>query len=180
MLELIIEPEEMWDSVNRRFVYEGERVVVQLEHSLASMSKWEAEFKKPFLDNKNKTDSDTERYLELMIINDVDPSVLSRMTQEHYDKIRDYINDPQTATIIKKTPKGNKTGEFITAELIYYWMIQHNIPESREHWHLNRLLTLIDICSLKSQPPKKRSGKDIAEEQRALNAARLAKHGTKG
>ena len=86
------------------------------------------------------------------------------------------------AGIPKAVPKnsGRPNREVVTAEVIYYWMTSLNIPFSCEKWHLNRLMTLIKLCSVKSQPPKKMSRKDQMAQQRALNAARRKKYNTKG
>ena len=59
-------------------------------------------------------------------------------------------------------------------------MIALGIPFECQKWHINRLQTLIRICSIKSQPEKKMKGKALARHNRSLNAARKAKHHTKG
>ena len=84
-----------------------------------------------------------------------------------------------TATKIKRVGKGPK-GETITAELIYYWMVTLNIPFECQKWHLNRLITLVEICSIKNQPQKKMSKGEILRQNRELNAARRAKYKTRG
>ena len=54
MLEITIPGLEYYDENNNEFIYyDAENV--QLEHSLVSISKWEAKWCKPFLDGKNKT-----------------------------------------------------------------------------------------------------------------------------
>ena len=59
-------------------------------------------------------------------------------------------------------------------------MIASNIPMECEKWHLNRLLTLIRICSIKNAPPKKMSKREIIERNRVLNEARKKKLHTNG
>ena len=68
----------------------------------------------------------------------------------------------------------------ITNEIIYYWMITLNIPFECEKWHLNRLLTLIQVCSIKNSPKKKMSKAEILARNRELNAQRKLNIGTKG
>ena len=70
--------------------------------------------------------------------------------------------------------------QIITSELIYYWMTALNIPFECQRWHLNRLMTLIEVAGIKNQPAKKMSKKDIAAQNRSLNAARRAKMNSRG
>lgn len=85
-----------------------------------------------------------------------------------------------TATTFSKNRKGGGSKEIITSELIYCWMIQLNIPSEYQKWHLNRLLTLIQVCNVKNEPAKKMSNKEILSRNRALNAARKKKLNTRG
>ena len=86
-----------------------------------------------------------------------------------------------TATWFPNQKRGRGgTGEQVTSELIYYWMIALNIPHEYEKWHLNRLLTLIQVCNIKNQPSKKMGRKAIASQNAALNNARRQKFNTKG
>ena len=179
MLEIKIPESESFDNEKQEFITEKE-VTLQLEHSLISISKWESKWNKPFLDNKiEKTSEETLDYVKCMTINKVDDSVYLRLNQENMNEIGRYITASMTATTFLKTSNsGNR--EVITNEIIYYWMITLNIPFECEKWHLNRLLTLIQVCSIKNSPKKKMTKSEILARNRELNAKRKSNIGTKG
>lgn len=110
----------------------------------------------------------------------VDLTVFDYLTTDHFKQVDEYINDKMTATTINKRGPQKPSREIITAEVIYFWMIQQGIPPEYDKWHLNRLLTLIEVCSIKGGPQKKMSMKEQMAQQRAINSARRAKHHTKG
>ena len=101
------------------------------------------------------------------------------LTKENVDQIYEYINDPMTATTFNDSD-GNFDKEIITAEIIYYWMISLNIPIEFQKWHLNKLITLIKVISLKNAPKKKISKQAYMERMRQLNDARRKELNTKG
>jgi hypothetical protein len=116
----------------------------------------------------------------------VPPEVYQNLAQEQYTQVNDYIQAKMTATTFSTTgiTPSAKPGvkEIITAEIIYYWMNKLEIPVEFQHWHLNRLFTLIEVHNRKDNPPKK-SGpiKGDALAQRAkINAERRAAMGIQG
>ena len=116
----------------------------------------------------------------MTLTRNVNPEIYTRLTNENIEQINEYISAPMTATYFSEDKNGSRNREQITSELIYYWMISLNIPVEFEKWHLNRLLTLIRVCNIKNQPPKKMSKRDIMSRNAALNAQRRAQLNTKG
>ena len=180
MLQLIIPATELWDESNEMFLYTEEQTL-ELEHSLVSLSKWEAKWHKPFLTKEDKTIDETIDYIKCMTLTEnVDETVYRLLNNEHLKKINEYIEDPMSATTIKELQRGKRNGEQVTSELIYYWMTALNIPVEYERWHLNRLFTMIRVCNIKNQPPKKMGKRAVMNQNRALNEARRQQYNTKG
>lgn len=175
---ILIPKTDLFDEENIRFIPVKETELV-LEHSLLSVSKWEAKWKKPFLiEGSLDTTEKTLDYIKCMTITPQkpDPNVYLCLTEDNVQEIVDYINDPMTATWFReendKKKKLNK--EILTSEVIYWQMITLGIPIEFQKWHLNRLTTLIRVCNAKNNP-EKMSKKDIAAENARINAQRLAK-----
>ena len=180
MLEITIPAVEKWDPMNQEFINTKEQTL-RLEHSLVSLSKWESKWCKPFLTKTEKTLEETIDYIKCMTLTqNVDPEVYNNLTNENIAQIYSYIEAPMTATYFSEDKSGKPNREQITAELIYYWMIAFNIPFECQKWHLNRLLTLVRVCNVKNQPPKKHSRNELLSRNAALNAQRRAQLGTKG
>ena len=155
--------------------------MLQLEHSLVSLSKWESKWCKPFFSKQEKTYEETIDYIKCMTITqNVKDDVYTRLTNDNVMQINKYIEAPMTATTFSKDANGKGGKEIITSELIYYWMIALNIPFECQKWHINRLLTLVRVCNVKNEPSKKMSKKDIMSRNRALNAARRKQLNSKG
>lgn len=180
MLQITIPAVELFDEYRNEFISTKEQTL-QLEHSLVSLDKWESKWCKPFLSNQDKTPEELLDYIKCMTITqNVDPNVYQFLTDDNLREINSYIEAPMTATTFSDDKNAKKNREIITAELIYYWMIALNIPFECRKWHLNKLLTLVKVCNIKNQPPKKTSKKDLLARNAALNAARRKQLNTSG
>lgn len=171
---------EIFDDEKQEFVTPDTKIL-QLEHSLISLSKWESKWCKPFFGKEEKTPEETIDYIKCMTITqNVNDEVYTHLTRDNIMQVNKYIEAPMTATTFSKSKNGKGSREIVTSELIYYWMITLNIPSEYQKWHLNRLLTLIQVCNVKNEPAKKMSNKEIMNRNRALNAARKKKLNTRG
>lgn len=180
MLRIIIKGEECFNETNQTFET-FEDVVLDVEHSLISLSKWESKYQKPFLSSGEKTTEELFSYLIAMVVTSTgDPDVLYTCSQETINSIQQYIDSSQSATTFGTMPERRGPGEVITSELIYYWMVSFNIPFECQYWHLNRLFSLIRICNIKNSKPKKMSRHEIAQRNRELNAKRREELKTSG
>lgn len=179
MLKIVIPGIELYDEEKEEFITTKSQTL-HLEHSLVSLAKWESKWNKPFLTKDNKTYEEIIDYIRCMTITqNVSEDTYRLLTSENIQQVIEYIELPMTATTFsnqKKTP----SRDVVTAEIIYYWMISLNIPFECQKWHLNRLLTLINVCNIKNQPQKKISRKEIMSRNAALNAARRKQLNTRG
>lgn len=180
MLTITIQGDELWDDEAEVFRY-TESSVLEFEHSLVSLSKWEAKYKKLFLTKDPKTEEEMLGYIQAMLVTpNIPDEVLLTLTEDDIRRIDEYINDPMTGTTIAEMPNQSRSSEQISSELIYFWMSQYQIDKDCENWHLNRLFTLIKIHHAKSQKPQKMSRQKQVQSMAEINAARKAKLGTSG
>lgn len=180
MLQITIPAVELWDESKEEFINSKEQTL-QLEHSLVSLSKWESKWCKPFLSKEEMSREEVIDYIKCMTLTpNVGDEVYQYLTDENVSEINKYIDAPMTATWFNEDKNKRPNREQITSEIIYYWMIALNIPFECQEWHLNRLLTLIRVCNIKNQPPKKMSNQAIMSRNAALNAARRQQLHTKG
>ena len=179
-ISITIPDRELFDQVNSRFITIKGRTLT-FEHSLLSITKWESKWHKPYLSKTEKTQEESIDYLRCMCLDkDIDPKIFMAIDGVSMKKIVSYIEDPMTATTIKDN-NNRKSHEIITNELVYYWMTELNIPfEPCQKWHFNRLMTLIQVASIKKAPPKKMGKREAAHERALLNAQRRAKYNSKG
>ena len=180
VISVTIPESELFDEVNNEFI-KLKGITLQLEHSLIAISKWEASTGKAFLGAKEKTSEETLDYVRCMTITqNIAPEVYNRISPQQLKEINAYINSSMSATKIGSSKESTFMSETVTSELIYYWMFSLGIPLDCQKWHLNRLLTLIRVFSIKNNPPKKMSQKQLMARNRALNESRRKAIGTSG
>jgi len=191
MLIITVPAGKLWDARkndgNGEFVSTKETVLA-LEHSLVSISKWEAKWHIPFIGDDKKTNEQTIDYVRHMTLTqNVDPNVYLVLTKDNLKHVSEYVENKMTATWFSEPAEKKgapKKKEIITSELIYYWMIALEIPFEAQKWHLNRLLTLIKVCNIKAKEANKKPSKKpsaAALTNRAqINAARKKALGTSG
>jgi hypothetical protein len=181
MLRIVVPGEEYFNNEKQEF-YTLDDTTLELEHSLISLSKWESEFKQPFLGTDQRTPEQVAAYIKAMILTpDISDKIVSRMSKDNFEDINNYIDSRESATTfneIQERPRGRS--EIITSELIYYWMVAFTIPFECETWHLNRLFNLIRICSIKNSKQKSMPKNELARRNRDLNEQRKAQLGTTG
>lgn len=183
MLKITIPEIQLFDERTSEIITIKEQTLA-LEHSLVSLSKWESKWCKPFLTDDPKTQEESNDYIRCMTLTqNVDPTLYNYIPSTIVKEINEYIAKSQTATTFSEdisAPKKPRRKEIVTSEVIYFWMIQYNIPSEYQKWHLSRLLALIRVCQIKTQQPKKMSKGEIMRRNKSLNAARRAKLHTKG
>lgn len=148
-----------WNEAKQCFFVVPNDITITLEHSLVSVSKWEARHHPiKFFDKTHQRTLDEQLdYIRCMTIEDgIDPNVYLGIPDYEMIRINNYINDPMSSTTITDRRVGGRatSGAIDTAETIYWSMIQCNIPIEWEHRHLNQLTKLIQVCMAKDNPQK--------------------------
>lgn len=179
MLEILIPETEFFDNEKQEFV-KIRRQTLKLEHSLLSLSRWESNHCKAYLDPRiEKTPEEAFDYIRCMCLDkNINPNVFLALTEKDVKEIQAYTTHPMTATTFSN--KQQKHGRVMTAEMFYYAMTAYNIPFACEKWHLNRLLALINVCGDMNKPSGKMSNKEKINKYAALNKARRAKYHSRG
>lgn len=180
MLLLTIPEREFYFSETQEF-YKNPELVLMLEHSLLSASKWESKYKKPFISKTPMTQEEMIDYIRMMCLSTVlDERIFDCFTDVEFQKVQEYIDDSQTATTFNDLEKKRFSTRVITTEVIYYWMVSLGIPFECEKWPLNRLLTLIRVCTIKNGGAKKMSKNDIYKRNQEINERNKRLYHTRG
>ena len=185
-LPIRVQEQELYDEETKEFYYIEKPYNLILEHSLISISKWESRWHKPFPyinENMKMTLDESNDYIRCMTINnDVPDLVYKALPNTEIAKINAYINDPMSATTVKihnQDRSGKK--DILTSELLYYFMFKLGIPKECERWHINRLIKLIEIYSVKENTgDNKLSRSELVARNKAINARNRAKMHSKG
>lgn len=178
MLTLTVDEQEFFDQEKQMF-FTVKPVTVRMEHSLISISKWEAHWEKPFLPTTGIVPGMTGTaeeiyYTQCMMLSSVPPHIPEALYTYHHTEITEYMEKKHTATTVHRLGPQKSSRNIITSELIYYWMVKFGIPLECQKWHFNRLLMLIDVCSVKELPNKnnKMSAVDARRHMVNLNKKR--------
>jgi hypothetical protein len=162
---------------------------LNFEHSLVSLSNWEAEYEKPFFtpnkEEETKTSEQLLKYFEFMLVGESKKNrhLIQLLTHDQQLRLTHYMQKSRTATTVREIQTVRGPRENPTSELIYYWMVAFKIPfQPTEEWHLNRLLMLIRVCGIKQAPPPKglKNRAKLAQSMREINEQRRQKYGTSG
>ncbi len=168
---------ETYDEATKKVISEVREL--KFEHSLKSISIWEAKYKKPFLvDDPDRTREQVLDYICMMCFNydittdDLDNNIIS--------EINDYLKDPHSATVINDTSNDSNSRRIMTSEVLYAYMANGQIPFSCDEWNIYNLLKLIGVLNHLNGPKKEKSQSEIYEENRRLNRERREKFKSKG
>lgn len=165
-----------------------EPIRLQLEHSLMSMRRYEAETHRPFSSAEGLSQEELLIYIKCMTINpQKSDEVYKQLTPNDLLEIAQYIQDPRSAWEIREIPgpkKPARRNRPNTVESIYYAMIQYGIDWEAEKWHLNSLMALIDYCYRQGGTTggggKSKSQKEMNQFYHAMNMANRKKYNSKG
>jgi hypothetical protein len=103
MLQIVIPMSEGYNEETGKF-FVVEAFTLELEHSLASVSKWESKYEKPFLGTGDKEDEELFDYVKLMTLTpDVPDKIYDMLTADNIAAVNRYINAKMTATTTLKS-----------------------------------------------------------------------------
>jgi hypothetical protein len=154
---------------------------VTFNHCLKAIAKWESRYCTPFLEKKSLTNEEAMYYFNCMANK---PITKLDITNHVMNALNNYVTANVTATTFRDDPNAPKQKkQIITSEVLYGQMVVGNIPFECEEWHIQRLMTLLRVVGDLQTPEKdkkKMSKKDIASQNRDLNAQRRAAMASKG
>lgn len=177
--QLIVQSEEAWDEENEKFI-RPIADVINLEHSLYTISTWEEKHRKAFLQDREEgfTLEEFIDYIRIMSDKPIDDDLMILIVSNHQEEIESFLNDTSTATVFHTFSEDDSKKTLITSEMIYWQMFHYHIPIEFQHWHIQRLITLIRVCQEKEGDVKPQ--KMSLDYRRKLNESRKKKMKSKG
>lgn len=178
MFTLIIHEPDLWNEETCEFV-SGKEHKFRLEHSLISISNWETEFERSFMNEPPKTPEEWITYVKAMVIKpELTDDIAKHITMTDLQAVERYINRRNSASRPHRDDKHKKgsSKSYVTSEQIYSWMVAYRIPFEAAKWPFQRLWNLIQFCEGQQKKPKKYT----AQERKAIVAANRAKLHTRG
>lgn len=183
MFRLLLPRTETWNEETEEFVTYG-GVEIELEHSLYTVSLWEQRWMKPFFGRKSLGRKELMYYIISCMCQTkgVKKEDWLMLTTKNIKEITDYMANAGCATTLnpRKSNKAPSRNRPQTAEVIYAEMFHFGIPMECEHWHINRLLTLIGVCADLETPPTKMSKGEALAQQKLQNERMRAKYNSRG
>lgn len=149
-----------------------------MEHSLYSMSLWESNYSKSFLDSPEHTVPELDYYMQCMSQSGFIP--LNNLSFETGTAIMKYITTERTATRFTNQDESTPASTYMSTELIYGIMTLHNIPWEAQYWHFSRLQTLLRVMANLKTEKKKKAPSEVLKSQSKLNEERRKMLGSKG
>lgn len=195
MFRLTLSKTEQWDDSKKEFVYYDSEGTFDLEHSLASISKWESIWKKPFITNsEKKTKEEFISYIHCMTINQkvgediyysCDDKTFLGIKPADFDALFEYVNESMTAykrseLAEMEAKKKTRRSPALLSDKIYSYLVGLQIPFEVQYWHFSKMMALIEIVSDNNKPPEKNKKIQTPANYAKLNAARRARLHTKG
>ena len=189
-LTFTIPAQQLFDDETNKFFWTKETTVT-ICHSLRSIHQWESKWEQSFftmdgrlsfMDPTKPDPKGVEKFVDYVRCMSLTPNVpddiFNYLSEDNVNAIFAYIEKKMTATTFgKSAPKKKKPKKKrMTCEEIYAAMFLNGVPLELENWHFNQLMTVIDVMGEKSSP----SGKMTPQDRASLNAARRAKHHSKG
>ena len=185
-----IPAQKFFNDETERFVTVKETTVT-ICHSLRSIHQWESKWEQSFFTTDNKISFLDDKhpdpkanikmtdYIRCMTLTqNVPDEAFTVIPMSTVEQIVGYMAAKMTATTFGKSSakKPSRKKKRLTSEEIYASMFSNGVPLELENWHFNQLITLLQVIGEKSSPSGKLSPKDRA----SINAARRARHHSKG
>lgn len=175
---IFIEDSERYDMSKEEFIL-IQGGYYTFEHSLYTMSRWEEEWKIPFMSSMNTATIEQKySYYKHMCVDDTLTD--AQITSTLINKLIALMNNSATATVFNDGDSSKGVSKVVTTEEIYATMAMAQVPFTCEHWHINRLMTLLRVIAHKNAPKKKMSREEILQQNARLNAERRKQMNSKG